>query len=192
MMLASQLRPGMAIAFEGQTYRVIAADYHPGQGKMGGVNHAHLQNLETGTLRDYSFRSELKLQEVALEKQSLEFLYGDGGQCCFMNPNTYEQTEIAREVIGRHAQLLIPGMTLAIEFLKGRPVHVDFPDVLEVKVADTAPPLHQQADTNFKPARLENGVEVLVPQFVKTGDVIRLHVETRKYMARADAKAKAT
>ena len=192
MVLASQLRSGMAIVFEGQRYRVIAAEYHPGQGKMGGVNHAHMQNLETGTLRDYSFRSELKLQEVALEKQSLEFLYAAGDQCCFMNPNTYEQTEISREVIGPRAQLLIPGMTLTAEFLEGRPVHMEFPDVLEVKVADTAPPLHQQADSNFKPARLENGVEVLVPQFVKTGDFIRLNVETRKYMARADSKAKAT
>jgi hypothetical protein len=76
----------MAIAFEGQTYRVIAAEYHPGQGKMGGAAHAHLQNLETGTLRDYSFRSDLKLQDVPLDKQSLKFLYRDGGQCCVMNP----------------------------------------------------------------------------------------------------------
>ena len=192
MVLASQLRSGMAIVFEGQRYRVVSAEYHPGQGKMGGVNHAHLQNLETGTLRDYSFRSELKLQDVALEKQSLEFLYAAGEQCCFMNPATYEQTEISREVIGARAELLVPGMTLTIEFLEGRPVHVDLPDVLELKVADTAPPLHQQADSNFKPARLENGIEVWVPQFVKTGDVIRLNVESRKYMARADFRAKAT
>ena len=68
MVLASQLRPGMAIVFEGHTYRVIAADYHPSQGKMGGVNHTHLQNLETGTLRDYSFRAELKLQEAGAKR----------------------------------------------------------------------------------------------------------------------------
>ncbi len=192
MVLASQLRPGMAIIFEGQTYRIISADYHPGQGKMGGVCHTHLRNLGTGTLRDYSFRSELKLQEATLEKHSLEFLYADGDQCCFMNPETYEQMEIARDVIGPRAELLIPGMMLSIEFLEGRPVNVVFPDVLELKVADTAPPLHQQADSNFKPARLENGIEVMVPQFVKTGDLIRLNVETLRYMARADAKAKAT
>jgi len=192
MVLGSQLRSGMVIFFEGQTYRVISAEYHPGQGRMGGVSHTHLQNLGTGTLRDYSFRSELKLQEVALEKQSLEFLYSDGGQCCFMNPATYEQTEIARELIGPRAELLIAGMTLSIEFLEGRPVDVVFPDVLEVKVIDTAPPLHQQADTNFKTAKLENGIDVLVPQFVKTGDLIRLNIETMKYMARAEAKARAT
>lgn len=192
MVLASQLRSGMAIAFEGQTYRVISAEYHPGQGKMGGASHTHLRNLGTGTLRDYSFRSELKLQDVPLEKQTLEFLYADGDQFCFMNPDTYEQTEIAREIIGARAAILVAGMKLTIEFLEARPVNVVFPDVLEVKVADTAPPLHQQADTNFKTAKLETGIEIMVPQFVKTGDLIRLNVETLKYMARADAKAKAT
>jgi len=192
MVLASQLRSGMAIVFERQTYRVISAEYHPGQGKMGGVAHTHLQNLGTGTLRDYSFRSELKLQEVSLDKQTLEFLYADGGQCCFMNPESYEQTEIPSAVIGPRAGILIAGMRLGIEFLDGRPVNVVFPDVVEVRVADTAPPMHQQADSNFKPAKLENGIEALVPQFVKAGDLIRLNVETLKYMARAEARAKAT
>ena len=191
MVLASQLRSGMAIVFEEQTYRVIAAEYHPGQGKMGGVTHAHLRNLLTGTLRDYSFRSELKLHDVPLEKRPLEFLYMDGDQCCFMNPATYEQTEISRDVIGPQARILLAGMMLAVEFLDSRPVNFVFPDVLEVKIVDTAPPTHQQADSNFKTAKLENGIDVLVPQFVKTGDVIRLNVETLKYMARADLKAKA-
>ena len=122
--------------------------------------------------------------------RNIIFLYMDGGQCCFMHPDTYEQTELPRETIGPRASLLLPGMKLSIEFLDGRPVNVVFPDVLEVKVTGTAPPLHQQSDTNFKPARLENGIEVLVPQFVKTGDLIRLHVESMKYMARAETRAK--
>lgn len=192
MVLASQLRPGMAIVFEGQTYRVVGADYHPGQGKMGGVTHAHLQNLDTRTLRDYSFRSELKLQEIALEKQTLEFSYMDGDQCCFLNPETFEQTEIAREALGPRAAVLVAGLSVTVELLEGRPVNVLFPDVLEVKVVDTTPASHQQADSTFKPARLENGLEVMVPQFVKTGDLIRLNMETLKYMARADAKAQRT
>ena len=190
MILASQLRSGMAVVFEGHTYRVLSAEYHPGQGKMGGVCHAQLQNFDTGTLRDYSFRSELKLQEVAVEKRHLQFLYASGDVFCFMNPETFEQTEIPREVMGRRASLLVAGMPLGIEFLDGRPVGVSFPDVLEVKVIDTAPPVHQQADANFKPATLENGVEIQVPQFIKTGDAIRLNVGSMKYVARAEAKAK--
>jgi elongation factor P len=192
MVLASQLRAGMAIVSENQTYRVVAAEYHPGQGKMGGVTHARLQNIDTGTFRELSFRAELKLQDLVVERQTLEFLYTDGDLCCFMNPENYEQTEIPRAVAGPRAAFLEPGMKLAVEFVSGRPVHVLFPVVIEVKIADTAPAAHQQADSAFKPARLANGIEVMVPQFIKAGDMIRLDLETIKYMdrARPDAKVK--
>ena len=83
-------------------------------------------------------------------------------------------------------------MKLSVEFLEGRPVSVLFPDVLEVKILDTAPPIHQQQDSNYKPAKLANGIEVMVPQFLKPGDAIRLDVPNMKYMdrARTDPKAK--
>ena len=188
MVTASQLRVGMAIKFEGQRYKVVAAEYHGGQGKMGGATHTRLQNLDTRTFWEHSFRSELKIEEIALEKQALEFLYASGAQCCFMNPETYEQTEVAREFVGEpQAGLLETGMKLSVEFLEGRPVSVLFPDVLEVKIVDTAPPIHQQQDSNYKPAKLANGIEVMVPQFVKTGDAIRLDVGNMKYMDRAKA-----
>lgn len=192
MVLASQMRAGMAIVFENQTYRVVAAEYHPGQGKMGGATHARLQNLETGTFREHSFRAELKLQDLPVQRQSLEFLYADGDQLCLMDPGNYEQTEIARAVVGPRAAFLEPGMKLPVDFVNGRPVHVLFPDMIEVKIADTAPATHQQADSAFKPAKLANGVEIMVPQFIKAGDLIRLDLETMKYMdrARPDAKAK--
>jgi elongation factor P len=83
-------------------------------------------------------------------------------------------------------------MKLGVEFVSGRPVHVLVPDVIEVLIADTAPATRQQADSAFKPAKLANGIEVMVPQFIKAGDMIRLDLETMKYMdrVRADAKAK--
>ncbi len=79
-------------------------------------------------------------------------------------------------------------MKLAVEFVEGRPIQVLFPDVVEVRIASTAPPAHQQQDTNFKTATLDNGVEVMVPQFVKTGDAIRLDIENLRYMDRAKVK----
>jgi elongation factor P len=191
MVLASQLRAGMAVTFENQRYRVVAADYHPGQGKMGGVTHARLQNLDTGTFREYSLRAELKLQELAVARQTLEFLYIDGDLCCFMNPDTCEQTEIPRDIVGPREKFLEAGFELPVEFIEGRAVNVLFPDIIEVRIADTAPPTRQQADSAFKPAALANGVEVMVPQFIKTGDVIRLDLQSMRYMDRArDAKAR--
>jgi len=192
MVLASQMRAGMAIDFESQTYRVVAAEYHPGQGRMGGVTHARLHNIDTGTFREHSFRAELRLRDLPIERQTLEFLYVDGDRCCFMDPGNYEQTEIPSGVVGPRAAFLESGMRLPVDFVSGRPVHVLFPDMIEVRIADTAPPAHQQADSAFKPARLANGIEVMVPQFIKAGDAIRLDLETTRYMdrARPDAKAK--
>jgi len=89
------------------------------------------------------------------------------------------------------AGFMEPGMKLSVEFVDGRAVNVLFPDILELKIADTAPPVHQQQDSTLKAARLENGVEIMVPQFVKTGDVIRLDPQTMKYVERVKADAKA-
>jgi len=188
MVVSSQMRPGMVIRHEGQTYRVIAAEYHPGQGRMGGCTHARLQNLDTRTFWEHSFRSDLRFEDLPLTKQSLEFLYSDAGVCYFMNPDTFEQSEISAELVGPQAGFLEPGMKLGVEFLDGRAVNVLFPGFLEVRIADTAPPLHQQHDTNLKPARTANGVEVMVPQFIKTGDTIRLDMQTMKYMDRVKGK----
>jgi elongation factor P len=180
----------MAILFEGQPYKVIAADYHPGQGKMGGVTHARLQNLSTGTFWEHSFRSELKLDELPLEKRPLDFLYRDGDECNFMDPSNYEQVAIPAALIGPQAAFLQPEMRVPVEFLDDRPVAVQMPDILEVKIADTAPPLHNQQDSTWKSAKLENGVTMMVPQFIKTGDAIRLDLQSLKYMDRAKAAQK--
>ncbi|MCP5111230.1 MAG: translation elongation factor P [bacterium] len=190
MIIASHLKAGMAIRHEGHTFKVLSAEYHPGQGKMGGATHAHLLNLDTGTLRDHGFRADLKLDVVPLEKAPMEFLYRDGDLCVFMSPETYEQVEIPELMIGKQAELLQAEMRVAVEFLETRPVSVTFPDVLEVRIADTAPPVHNQQDNTKKPAKLESGVEILVPQFIKTGDSIRLDVHKLEYMERAKSAGK--
>lgn len=189
MISASQLRAGLAIRFEDQPYKVLAADYHPGQGKMGGVNHVRLRNLATGTLWEHSFRADLKIEELAVERQTLDFLYESGGQCCFMNPSTYEQVDLPMAVIGEQAKFLEAGMSLPVESIEGSAVSVVFPEILEVSIADTAPPLHGQQDSAWKTARLGNGVEIMVPPFVKNGDCVRLNLLEMKYMDRAKAKA---
>jgi len=190
MVSASQLRPGMVVRYENQTYRVVAADYHPGQGRMGGVSHARLKNLSTGTFWEHSFRSELRLEEKASDKRAMTFLYSDGDHCYFMDPDTYEQIAIPESMVGPQAVFLLPEMRLNIELVEGTPVGVQFPEMMEVRVADTAPPIHQQQDNTWKPARLENGLEIMVPQFIKTGDVVRLDVENLKYVDRAKGTTK--
>lgn len=187
MVLASQVRAGMAIRFEGQEYKVMAAEYHPGQGKMGGVSHVRLRNLATATTWETSLRADLKLEDLPLEKKGMDFLYSDAGLCTFMDPDTCEQAEVPESMLGDQVRFLTSEMRVTVEFLGDRAVSVQLPDFLEARIADTAPPIHAQNDSTWKPARLENGIEVMVPQFIKTGDAIRLDMATLKYMDRSKA-----
>ena len=190
MVIASHLRAGMAIRHEGQLYKVLIAEYHPGQGKMGGAAHCRLRNLTTGTFWEHSFRADLRLDEVAVEKTPMDYLYADTDGHCFMNPETFEQVTIPASLVGEQARLLLPEMRVHVEFVEGNPVAVAFPDVLEIRIADTTPPVHAQQDSTWKTAKLESGIEIMVPQFIKTGDLIRLDVANLKYMERAKGATK--
>lgn len=180
----------MAIRYEGQTYKVISADYHPGQGRMGGASHARLRNLSTGTLWEHSFRAELKLEEVQVEKRTLSYLYSDAGECFFMDPESYDQMSIPESIIGEQARFLTAEMLVPVEFIESRPVSVLLPEMMEARIAGTAPPVHQQQDNTWKAATLENGVEIMVPQFIKSGDTVRLEMASLKYMDRVKGAGK--
>jgi elongation factor P len=106
-----------------------------------------------------------------------------------MNPESYDQIELHAAVIGEQAKFLEDGMQIPVEFVEDRAISAIFPDFVDIKVAETAPPSHSQGDTTWKAARLINGVEIMVPAFVKTGDTIRLSLSDMKYMDRTKAKS---
>jgi len=188
MLTASELRAGMAVRVEGALYKVIGAEYHGGQGKMGGVTHAKLRNVDTGTVREWRFRSDEAIEEIAPERQNLQFLYRDGDISYFMHPGTFEQIPIENSVLGRAAIFLIEEMTVPVEFVDNRPIGLVFPDIVEVKVVETAPPAHTQGGSNvWKDARLENGLTLQVPPFIAPGETIRVDVERGAYVERAKA-----
>ncbi len=186
MPVASQLRAGTALRLAGEIWKVLAADYHGGGGKMGGVTHARLRNLRTGTQREWRFRADEPIEAVELEKQNLQFLYGDAETSTFMNPVTFEQTEVENALLGKAAAFLTPEMTVPVEFCEGRPIGVTFPEIVEVRVAKTSEPVHTQGQDNVrKEAMLENGIVLLVPPFIAQGEVIRVTVEDATYVERA-------
>jgi elongation factor P len=190
MILASQLRPGMAIRYEGEDYKVLLADYHPGQGKMGGVTHARLGNLRTGTQWEHSFRADLKLDDLAVEKRSMEFLYSDEDYCYFMNQDTFEQVMLPCPGLQNELKFLMPGMLVPVEFVEDEAKCLSMPPFVELRVSDTAAPVHQQQDGAWKDASLENGMTMLVPLFIKNDEVIRVDTATGKYMERAKGAGK--
>ena len=188
MLQASELRPGQAIRLEGALYRVTGADYHGGSGKMGGVMHAKLRNLATGAVREQRFRGDEAVEDVAAERQGLQFLYRDAGLCYFMHPETFEQVEVGAARIGAPADYLREGQVVSVEFVEGQATGIVFPDVVEARVTDTAAPSHAAGGDNvWKDARLENGVHVKVPPFISPGEMIRVDVERASYVERARA-----
>lgn len=185
MVTASDLRPGMVLALDDQMYRVLAAEYRAGGGKMPGAVHARLQSLVTGSVTDRRLRPEEKITTVAVERETMEFLYQDGDAFYFMNPTTFEQLPISQQILGAMASFLQPGMRLPVETVGERAIGVVFPDTVELRVASTAQPMHQRETSALKKAVLENGWEVLVPLFIKEGERIRIEVSTGKYLERA-------
>jgi elongation factor P len=120
----------------------------------------------------------------------MDFLYRDGETCVFMNPDTYEQAEIQAAVIGASAQFLSEGMKVNVEFFEGNPISVVLPGMMEVKVVETAPPVHSGQDNTWKEARLENGVQIRVPLFIAPGEIVRVDLRTGRYMERVRIERK--
>jgi len=184
MIIASQLRPGMVLKIGEELLKVEESAYHLGQGKMPGSVHAKLINVRKGTFKELRFRPEERLDETVLDKQEMEFLYSDADSATFMNPVTFDQVSIPLESIGPAQKYLKAEMMIPVEFYEGEPVSIVFPKIVEVKVNTTAQPVHQQQDNTFKYATLENGLEALVPQFIRPGETVRIEVATGKYVDR--------
>ena len=184
MVIASQVRPGMVVKIGEDLFRVIESIFHVGQGKMPGSVHAKLQSMRKGTFKELRFRPEERLDDIQLVKQEMEFLYSDADSATFMNPETFDQVSIPLEAIGAAQKFLKPEMKIPVEFHEGEPLSIVFPAVVEVKVKTTAQPIHQQQDNTYKAATLQNGVEVMVPHFIRPGEIVRIEVATGKYVDR--------
>lgn len=190
MVVASQLRPGMVLKIGSDIFKIFEASYHIGQGKMPGSVHARGRHVLSGTLKEFRFRPEERLEDTQLQRQDMEFLYADAESVTFMNPETYEQVSVPQEAIGAATKFLQPEMKVPVEFYEGQPVSIVFPAIVEAKVSVTAQPVHQQQDNTYKEATLENGLRIMVPHFIKPGEIVRVEVATEKYVDRVRADTK--
>jgi elongation factor P len=183
--LATDLRPGMVIRLDRDVFRVTEAVSHTGSGQMRGFVHAALRNLRTSSVTERRFRPEERFEEIELERRSMEYLYDEGDRCVFMHPQTFDQVPLLRAILGPFGRYLQPNQRLDVEFLGDDPVGVVYPRTVDVRVKVTADPVHTSQDTSvFKEAVLENGLPILVPQFIRQGDHVRVEVDTGKYVDR--------
>ena len=166
----------MIIRFEDAPCQVSLVHYYPEQGKSGGLVRTYLRNLITGKSWRHKLDPELELEEVAVERKAMSFLYEGADQCWLMDTQTFEQIGIPPALIGKRRPFLREGMPLSVAFLDSQPIRVEFHEVIDARIAFTRPPDHY---TSFrKRATLENGVEVSVPLFVEAGDMVRLYIDS--------------
>lgn len=183
-MLAIDLKAGMAIRSEGRAYKATEVEIKTRAGQIHNVVKIKLRDLDTGRLSELHVRPETRFEDLELDRQTMEFLYGDADSCTFMHPETFEQIAISRETIGSAVDFLQEGMKLPVELFEGRAVSVVPPQTVDLAVVETSPAVHSQQDSTLKEAKLENGVVVKVPLFVDTGEIVRVEVETGRYIER--------
>jgi len=184
MILASEIRDGATLKFGNELFKVITAEHKAGSAKMGSAVHLKLQNIVTRTMTEKRLHPEEKVEDIVIEKVNAEYSYQDGESFYFLHPETFEQIGIEKAKIGNFDKFLVPGKILKIEFYEGTPIDIIVPKTADLKVTFTSPGVKGETDAAYKTAELENGLEVMVPQFIKTGDLVRIEVETGKYLER--------
>ena len=188
MIDATQIRKGMIIIMDGTLWRVMEMQLiTPGRWKA--MVQTKLRNIQVGSQTEHRFRSEERLEQAFLEEVEMEFLYKQGDEYFFMNTGNYEQITLTAEAIGDGVKYLLPNMVIKIQMYEGRPVGVDLPNAVDLKVVSTEPRLKGATQTSmYKPATVETGDVIQVPEFIKEGDVIRVDTRDDKYLERAKAK----
>ncbi|OGD19539.1 MAG: elongation factor P [Candidatus Aminicenantes bacterium RBG_16_63_16] len=185
MINATQIRRGMIILLDGNLYRVLEA-VHITPGRWKAMVQTKLRSLKEGTLLNHRFRSEDRVEQAYLEEVEMEFLYKSGDDAVFMNLENYEQIRLSPEIIGDGVNYLVSNIVFKIELYEGRPVGVEPPLTVDLKVVKTEPFLKGATQSaSYKPATLETGLTVTVPPFINEGDVIRIDTRDDKYIERA-------
>ena len=190
MVMASELREGMALRIDQQVYRVLEVEAKAGAAKMGGTVWVRLSNVRSGRVWDQHFRPLERLEDVELEKRKLEFLYSDGNNCIFQRLDSFEQVEFPAASLGLAEKLLEPGTEVPAEFFEGEPICVALPDTVEARVVTTAPPARSQQDSARKEATLKNGLVIQVPLFVAPGELVSIDLRTGRYVERVRTQHK--
>ncbi len=183
---ANELRAGHTIEVEGQPYLVLEANHHKTVGRGGAIVRTRLRHLETGVIIDRNFDADDKVARALVEDHEVQYLYSDGESYHVMDLETYDQYGLAADLLGDRARFLQENMTLRVSFFRGRPVAVELPVTVEMKVVATDPGVRgDTAAGGSKPATLETGAVVRVPLFINVGDVIRVDTRTGEYAGRA-------
>jgi len=184
MATTSDLRKGITIKLEGDLYTVVDFQ-HVKMGRGGAFVRTRLKNLKTGVVLERTFKAGDKIDIVHLEEKSFQYIYREGDTFYFMDMETYDQLPLSIEVVGEARNYLTENMEVNIIYADGEPVGVKLPNFVELKVVETPPGVRGDTATGgSKPAKLETGLTITVPLFIKEGDIIKVDTRTGEYIER--------
>jgi elongation factor P len=180
--LGNEIKPGMIIEHKNDLWSVLKAQ-HVKPGKGGAFNQVELKSVKKGTKLNERFRSSDTVERAHLDDKKFNFLYEDENSCHFMDQINFEQIQINKSLLGEKSKLLKENMEVNVQFYEDLALSVDLPSSVELLIETTDAAIKgQTASSSYKPATLENGINITVPPFINSGDKIVLDTRNLEYI----------
>jgi elongation factor P len=182
----SQVRKGMVlVGDDGQLYQVLDRDLNT-PGNWRAILQLKLKNLKSGSITMNRVRPEDKVEQAYLDKREMQYIYQDGDGYVFMDTETYDQITLPQDLVGELMLYMKEGNKAQVVFYDGKPLSLELPATVELKVTDTEPAVKgATAAAQYKPATLETGLKITVPPFVGIGEMVAVDTRTGEYLSRA-------
>ena len=179
---ASEIRVGMLIEYKNDLWQVLKTQ-HVKPGKGGAFAQVEMKSVNKNTKLNERFRSSESVEKASLDETKFNYLYGDETDYYFMNPKSYEQINIKKETIGEKGKMLTENLEVSISFYNEKPLTVELPNQVTCTIDTTDVALKgQTVSSSYKPATLDNGVNIQVPPFIESGDKIIVDTRTMEYV----------
>ena len=179
---ASEIRVGMLLEYKNDLWQVLKTQ-HVKPGKGGAFAQVEMKSVNKNTKLNERFRSSESVEKASLEETNFNFLYEDEIHYFFMNPKSFEQIEIKKEIIGEKGKLLTENLEVSVSFYNESPLTVELPNQVKCKIQSTDVALKgQTVSSSYKPATLSNGLNIQVPPFIESEDEIIIDTRTMEYI----------
>jgi len=180
--LGNEIKPGMIIEHNNDLWSVLKSQ-HVKPGKGGAFNQVELKSVKKGTKLNERFRSSDSVERAVLDEKKFSFLYEDENNCHFMDQVNFEQITINKSLLGEKNKLLKENMEVSVQFYEDQALSVELPTTVELIIESTDATIKgQTASSSYKPAKLENDLNIMVPPFIESGDKIILDTRTLEYI----------
>ena len=179
---ASEIRVGMLIEYKNDLWQVLKTQ-HVKPGKGGAFAQVEMKSVNKNTKLNERFRSSESVEKASLDETKFNYLYGDETDYYFMDPKSYEQINIKKETIGEKGKMLTENLGVSISFYNEKPLTVELPNQVTCTIDTTDVALKgQTVSSSYKPATLDNGINIQVPPFIESGDKIIVDTRTMEYV----------